>query len=203
MRILAMAAMAMVAGTGAASARIIEVPSGTVVPVCVESALANSREWATMFLAKGLASKIFASAGVTINWRHADGCPADGIRIRLARNAADSDDPHAYAYAMPVEGVHIVLFQDRIAAGAGGARSQAARYLLAYVLVHEITHILQGTPRHSDTGIMKAKFTGDDIREMEFQPLSFTEEDLQLIHDGLKVRQTRLVAQISASGLLD
>jgi len=60
--------------------------------------------------------------------------------------------------------------------------------LLAHVLVHEITHILQGTCRHSDTGIMKARWTHQDYMEMGQKPLSFTEEDLQLIRTGLAKR---------------
>lgn len=60
--------------------------------------------------------------------------------------------------------------------------------LLAHVLVHEITHILQGTCRHSDTGIMKARWTHQDYMEMGQKPLSFTEKDLQLIRTGLAKR---------------
>jgi hypothetical protein len=49
------------------------------------------------------------------------------------------------------------------------------------VLVHEITHILQGVDRHSESGIMKAQWTIDDYRAMASKPLSFTPLDVKLI----------------------
>jgi hypothetical protein len=88
---------------------------------------------------------------------------------------------------LPYEGTHIVLFWDRIAS-AGSARDTP--YLLAHVLVHEVTHILQGVPRHSETGVMKAVFTATDVGGMEFHLLPFTAEDLELIRSGLQARQT-------------
>ena len=57
--------------------------------------------------------------------------------------------------------------------------------LLAHVLVHEITHILQGITRHSETGIMKAHWTPEDYEEMQLRPLSFTRKDIELIQIGL------------------
>ena len=178
--ILAVGAMA----AGAASARNIDIPVGTILPVCTEGVSSS----AVMFQAKGLASKMFAPAGVTIEWRSWNGCPADGIRISLSQHSRLSDHPHAYAYALPFEGTHIVLFWDRIEAAA---EPRAIRYLTAHVLVHELTHILQGTIRHSETGVMKAVFTQADIGEMEFRPLPFAPEDLELIQSGLTIRQAR------------
>jgi len=60
--------------------------------------------------------------------------------------------------------------------------------LLAYVLVHEITHILQGNPRHSATGIMKAHWNGDGYFDMRANALTFTAEDEDLLHAGLDAR---------------
>ena len=57
--------------------------------------------------------------------------------------------------------------------------------LLAHVIAHEITHILQGTPRHSTEGIMKGRWVHNDLAVMKHRPLTFTEPDLQLIRKGL------------------
>jgi hypothetical protein len=65
--------------------------------------------------------------------------------------------------------------------------------LLAHVLVHEVTHILQGVPRHSDIGVMKAYWNIDDYREMAKTPLPFTELDTRLILDGLTSRKSTAV----------
>jgi len=188
MKIWAIAAMAITAA-GTASARNVQlpmqVPTEPGIPVCVETTGSSS---AALFLAEGLTSKMFVAAGVTIDWRRGHNCPADGIRISVSEDTPDADHPHAYAYALPYEGAHIVLFQDRIQAAAG---QRAQPFLLAHVLVHELTHILEGTCRHSDTGILKAVFTQADIAQMELHPLPFAEEDLELIHFGLEIRRNR------------
>jgi hypothetical protein len=186
MKILAMAAMAaMVAGT--ASARNIEIDTGTAIPVCVK----NEIPGITLSRAEALSSKMFVAAGVTIDWRAWSACPVGGIRVSLSWNTPESENPHSFAYALPYEGTHIVLFWDRI---ASAAQPETLPWLLAHVLVHEVTHIIQGTCRHSETGVMKATFTGADIANMEFHPLTFTEEDIELIHFGMEIRRDRLAA---------
>jgi hypothetical protein len=65
---------------------------------------------------------------------------------------------------------------------------------LAHVLAHEITHMLQGTDRHSDSGIMKARWNSEDYFEMLRTPLSFTEADVQLIRRGLEAHKLRMAA---------
>jgi hypothetical protein len=62
--------------------------------------------------------------------------------------------------------------------------------LLAHVMVHEIAHILQGVYRHSDNGVMKAVWTGQDYSQMRVGALPFAPEDVELIHLGL-ARQPR------------
>jgi len=91
------------------------------------------------------------------------------------------------AYAFPYEGVHIEVFYDRIDYGAPDVRTA----LLAHVLVHEITHILQGVSRHSDNGVMKARWDASDRAGMVRIPLAFEPQDVVLIHEGLKARAAR------------
>jgi hypothetical protein len=177
MKILTVLAMAAMAGT--ALARNIETPAEPAIPVCVK----NEIPGITLIRAEALGSEMFAAAGVEIDWRAWSACPAGGIRVRLSWNTPEGENPHSFAYALPYEGTHIVLFWDRIASAAEPA---TIPFLLAHVLVHEVTHILEGTCRHSETGVMKATFTGADIANMEFHPLPFAEEDVELIHAGTK-----------------
>jgi hypothetical protein len=142
-----------------------------------------------MSQAKGIASKMFATAGIMIVWRGIDKCPGDGLKITLVNFSVPADHPNSYAYAMPFDGTHIVLFWDRI---KGYQEERGLTYLLAHVLVHEITHILQGVPHHSETGVMKATFRKEDVGRMQIHPLPFTAEDLNLIHMGLQIRRARL-----------
>jgi hypothetical protein len=71
------------------------------------------------------------------------------------------------------------VFYDRI------KQKPAPGELLAHVMVHEITHILQGISRHSDSGVMKANWSGEDFQRMRYKVLPFAEEDVVLIHRGL------------------
>ena len=59
------------------------------------------------------------------------------ILIAVSYQTAPTDHPDAWAYAMPCEGTHIVVFWDRILRKVPRGR---APVMMAHVLVHEITH---------------------------------------------------------------
>ncbi len=136
------------------------------------------------------ANEIFAGVGVKIDWRRGEPSRSQSriekpIVVELITDTPRVLKPGALAFARPFEGVHITLFYDRVRAAT---EPELTSNVLAHVLVHEITHILQGTCRHSDTGVMKARWTHTDYMEMGQKPLSFTEEDVQLIRSGLVAR---------------
>jgi hypothetical protein len=182
-------AVILIAMAGTASARNIEIPNAPVVPVCMENVLTP----VNVFFVRSLAAKMFATAGVNIEWRKWDHCPAGAIRIVLSQNAPETIHPKALAYAQPYEGTWIVIFLNRV---AGAAEDRAVPYLLAHVMVHEITHILQGICRHSETGIMKPVFGKDDIDQMELHPMTFEPADIELLQIGIRHRQARLIERV-------
>jgi hypothetical protein len=191
MKILAMMALAAVMEIGARADEVtVYVQNGPMVPVPV------------LGRAQALANEIFAGVGVKIEWRK--GQPASSellakkpIVLELVTDTPRQLRPGALAFARPYEGVHIDVFYDRVHEATEPALTPN---VLAHVLVHEITHILEGTCRHSDTGVMKARWTHTDYMEMGQKPLSFTEEDVQLITTGLAKRANpgRLVATAEA-----
>jgi hypothetical protein len=67
------------------------------------------------------------------------------------------------------------------------------------VLTHEITHILQGVSRHSKSGVMKAHWDAVDYQDMTWRALAFAPEDIELIHLGLRRRDTRAWSGIAAN----
>jgi len=138
--------------------------------------------------AEKLASKMFAAIGVTVGWPQGRiPCPRErAVIIDLSYRTADNDHPGAWAYALPYEGSHVVVFWDRIQLKMPA--TNRAQILLAHVLVHEITHILEGVNTHSESGIMKAHWSDEDLFEMMKKPLSFTASDIRIIHFGLGVR---------------
>jgi hypothetical protein len=127
---------------------------------------------------------MFAGAGVKLIWQsdlRRCAAPAIGIVIRLEGRTPSDHYPRAMAYAMPYQRTTIVVFYDRV---------QAANVppLLAHVLVHEITHVLQFVAVHSTSDMMKARWEPRDYIEMRRRPLQFTEEDVVRIHCGLDAR---------------
>ena len=177
------AAMVLAAGTGWGS------PKGVILrPViaCVEPGEAGRH----LSEAKFRAGEMFRKIGVAIEWQ--DGfrkCPADAIHITFTINTPESFKPRAFAYATPFEGTSIRVLYDRIEAICLPAHRGA---VMAHVLAHEITHILQGAPHHTGTGLMKAVWDSIDIDDMGMAGLKFTAEDIQLINAGLNKRAVRI-----------
>ena len=147
--------------------------------------------------AQSLATRIFAVIGVTVDWRtRFRGCPSDGILISLSDHTPPTLEPGALAYAFPYEGTHIRVFYDRI---ASNYRPSLIPIVTGHVLAHEIAHILQGITRHSDHGIMKAKWNAKDCDDMAWRPLEFERHDVKLIYIGLAARARRQVAAVDTS----
>jgi hypothetical protein len=134
---------------------------------------------------KAVASDIFAGIGVKILWHSLRNCPAETILISLSNDTPASLFPGALAYALPYEGTHVVVFYDRV---ESKSKPGSTSCLLGHVIAHEVTHILQGVARHSESGLMKAQWTGADYLQMTWEPLQFTDDDVMLIHNGLKAR---------------
>jgi hypothetical protein len=141
-------------------------------------------------MAQDIASRMFGTAGVRISWRADWPRPKQEeppIVIDLTSNTPRTLCPGALAYAHVFEGIHIQIFWDRVRENADG-HPLLTNKLLAHVMVHEITHILQGLKRHSAEGVMKAHWTSSDIMNMGWKPLPFGPEDIELIHRGLANR---------------
>jgi hypothetical protein len=142
------------------------------------------------FLVRGqaerLASKMFAGIGVTLNFRSAPkASETEVIVIEFVDITPARLLPGAWADARTYEGVHIRVFWDRL------RLPRCSPQLLAHVMVHEITHILQGVARHSAEGIMNLRWTDEERSALERKPLGFTEADVDLIHRGMDARGAR------------
>lgn len=147
-----------------------------------------------------IVDQIFIPAGLMLEWRGAGRLSPDYSEriIRISLSTHSNPDVHsgAWAYALPYEGEHIVVFYDRLQRTYSGSVAT----LLAYVIAHEMTHILQGISRHSEKGIMKAQWNQEDIANMKLHLLTFTETDLQIIRHGVAgYKDLRDRAQIAKS----
>jgi hypothetical protein len=134
-----------------------------------------------------ITSEIFTTTRVNVKWRHGGSRPCREtsermtIIVTLLKRTPSKFRPGALAYCLPNEDRHVVVLCDRILS----ASPDLSTSLLAHVIAHEMTHILQGTPRHSREGVMKARWDHNDFAAMKHRPLTFTETDLQLIRDGV------------------
>jgi hypothetical protein len=164
------------------------------VTVCVSDvSLARQVE---VIEARATASDMFAAIGVKLDWRL---CPKSGgqgtIVISLEMGTRATREPHELAHTSPYEGTHIVIFYDCVRK----IRPKKFPVVLAHVMVHEVTHILQGICRHSASGVMKAKWDDYDFLQMAWKPLPFTDDDIDLIRRGLDAREARLTSAPVAS----
>jgi hypothetical protein len=143
--------------------------------------------------AKMIAKSMFSTIGLNIAWREEVSGHESGVSIHvlLTSGSSGDDDSGALAEAFPFAMEHeITVRYDRVHNSAGISRDLEP-ILLAHVLTHEITHVLQCVDRHSDTGVMKARWTTGDYYDMRWKPLEFTAEDIELIHLGMQVLRSR------------
>ncbi len=144
------------------------------------------------------ASRLFADAGVELEWHTRTACPTteDAIHIVFSDLTSPNNRPGALAYAYPFQSGGIVIFYDRVEAST--SRMGLSR-LLAYVMAHEIAHVLQAVSRHSETGIMKGMWNGHDRAQIQLNTLEFSLEDREFIRMGIKAREARWATSQAAS----
>ncbi len=165
-------------------------PAAGKVPVCIDSS--NYAAASALNLAKTVTSRMFLTAGVSLEWHSFAAAACQKPRqdrtviLDISADRPASEHPGAMAYALPYDGAHIVVLFDRIQRSATGPGMLAT--MLAHVMTHEITHLLQGITRHSATGVMKAHWDAKDFADMGRAPLPFAPEDIDLIRSGMMGR---------------
>ena len=134
--------------------------------------------------AQAMTARMFREIGVTLHWLSS--APSASSRpalwLELTDVAPRGLGPSGMAFAMPYEGTNVKICWCRI------EHAPAPDRLLAHVMAHEIGHMLQGTNRHSTTGIMKPVFTVEDTVQMRSHLFRFDPEDVKLILEALQKR---------------
>ncbi len=144
---------------------------------------------------QGVTTQILRQAGIKLEWRNsAKACaePGSGLIISGSITTPIGKSPGVMASASVYEGTHVVVFVDRLKKTF--SPDQVAT-VLGHVLAHEIVHLLQGVDRHSEEGLMKAKWQAEDYAQMGRQPLAIPEGDLQLIREGKSWRKSLVAAR--------
>ena len=162
-------------------------PAAGKILVCVNSS--NYAAASALNLAKTITSRMFLTAGVSLKWHSFATAACQGshqdqtVTLDISTETRPSEHVGAMAYALPYEGAHIVVLFDRIQRSASGPTLLST--MLAHVMTHEITHLLEGISRHSASGVMKAHWDAKDFADMGRAPLPFAPEDIDLIQRGM------------------
>jgi hypothetical protein len=187
-RTMAMAAAIVAWGASGAAGRMKQEEPGVTVRVYVRMVHPVNPNVMMVTIARVRASQLLADAGIRLEWR--SGTPGEGetgpqvIALDFEADAPASfrDSPKALAAAKPYgKGTTISVFYDRVARYASPFRETDRPKVLGHVLAHEITHVLEGVARHSETGLMKASWTPWDLSEINRKGLAMAMEDRELI----------------------
>jgi hypothetical protein len=151
--------------------------------------------------AQHMVTGILAGAGVRVHWklgnpkRKHTGPGSEraqcGIEIRVDFISRAPEDVSSWAFArsfpLQTRELRIDVLVDRF---GPILRSQPllAGPLLGHVLAHEIAHVLQGVSRHSEAGILRARWNGNDYRQMQRQLMEFDRAEVKLIRLGIESR---------------
>jgi hypothetical protein len=115
--------------------------------------------------------------------------PADIVLRLVPRSMEPKEDlEHALGFSLPFGGqpaTRAYVLYDRV-------REKVRRYegisefsLVAYVMAHEIAHLLIGDDRHSPRGVMKAGWRQRELIDIERGIMSFSRDELRLIETGV------------------
>lgn len=215
-----MAGLAVVAATVAGSAawaknnREAETSRATITLRVYDYTQANG---ATLAAAEREASRILGLAGVTAQWQDCptshdakkdfSGCtaaqPGDYIVSILPNSMADKlGKGDTFGAADGGESHRAAIFFERISERAGGDTT-AMDVLAGRVMAREIGSLLLGTDARSRTGIMKARWTSDDLsvlagNEMLFSAEQARQMDTRLVQEA-RTRQAETQTRVATS----
>ena len=146
--------------------------------------------------ARATVNEIYSGIGIRVVWRSTrsapPGCakkPNRTIVVAFLWETPAERSQQAMAFSNPylTEGPCVTLLMDRLKSAAK-SKPLRTEFLLGHVLAHEMGHVLQGIARHSETGVMKDHWSEEEIENMPFRRLYFTEFDAKLILTGLATR---------------
>jgi hypothetical protein len=142
----------------------------------------------TLQKGQAVAGEIFKGAGVELRWIE---CPCDaraeGLTLSLriipklfgSTTSKFRSDHLGFAAANEDGGELATVFYDRIESlGKGGDLAS----LLGLAAAHELGHLLLGSKAHTDEGIMRPRWTRNDLHRRPQKGFLFTSAQAETIH---------------------
>jgi len=168
--------------------------------------------------AEAHAAGILKDAGIAVAWRECpselDDCvaplEATEVIVRLVNSPGrafvtdDLADSLGYSLVDAEEGRGwlATIFVDRIDRTARGANVTGSR-LFGRAIAHEIGHLLLGLPTHAQRGLMRGRWTADQLRQNAPWDWLVSREEASAMRESLAVwrRQTTRPILITASDI--
>jgi hypothetical protein len=153
---------------------------------------------ATSEAARAIAARTLVAGGVDITWRNCDAAescamvPTAGeLIVRLVRSpdatpaAASLVLGEAFIDTGAGAGVVATIYADRVEQMAELTETDAV-VLLGRAIAHELGHLLLATNAHSQSGLMRARWSPSDIRGNQAADWMLTRRDAEAIRRRLR-----------------
>jgi hypothetical protein len=132
----------------------------------------------TLARAKIGIARIVGDAGVDVVWVRpsaVDSVSTFAIRMLIRPRAVGASGSLMGTTPGEVHeiGGSAMVYYDRVLRSAHQSQHDVAG-LLAFAMVHEMGHLLLPAPAHSDSGIMRPSWDGDDLRHIAGGSMQFT-----------------------------
>jgi hypothetical protein len=155
------------------------------------------------------ASFVLGKAGISTKWVHCPfsteptepaspcGGPLGGTRflVRITRDRGPTqgsvwDTALGFARITPDGGSYAILMMDPIEE-LSRQHSMPVGRILGYAAAHEIGHMLMGSHSHSPRGLMRAKWTTNEWRDLAERRLLFSKQEVERMRAGMAARPQR------------
>ena len=154
-----------------------------------------------VYRATHLASQIFASVGMRVEFhdphnRRNDGQTGLELKLKVEAQTPSGVEPGVLALSFPFRADGgIRVFYPKV---QNYKPAECRPPVLAYMMVHEIAHVLEGMQYHSRTGIMKMKWEGRDFGEIHKLKLAFEPDDVELMRAGIERRRAGMFGNVQS-----
>ncbi len=137
---------------------------------------------------------ILKDAGIAVTWREDDNAPTRGeVIVRIVTAPAEALPGPLGFSLIDVErraGTLATVYADRVTKLAELSRTDPGQ-LLGRAMAHEIGHLLLGTTRHADRGLMRGVWTSVELHRGQAWDWSLSREDVARMRRGLVARLRR------------
>ncbi len=104
------------------------------------------------------------------------------VRLQILSHAPASWAAQALGFSLPCarQGLQVTIYADRVA-GVSESGGPTFGRVLAFVMAHELGHLLLHSSRHEDTGLMKGIWSKSDWQRAATRVISFSPSEARQI----------------------